>query len=205
MNTTYAPAMITAKQATFLNSLLDDADRLLDQREEATGCEWPEARFVVRKMMLEVDEMTRREASSAIQFAQGNNKLLRDELKSLGVPSEPTLSEPQYVTEVGIYRVGDRIFKVLPSRSSDRHYAKELTGFHWEDRMPVADEDGAPLKFVYAKGAMREIRREHRVSLDFERAFGQLTGACIDCGKLLTDPKSIDYGKGPVCSDNYTR
>lgn len=205
MNSTYAPAAITSKQITFLNALLDEADRLLSQREEITGCTWPEARFTVRKMMLEVDGMTRREASAAIQSAKDNNLLLRDELKSLGVPEEPTLSEPQYVTEVGIYRVGDRIFKVLPSRSSDRHYAKELTGFRWEDRLPVADEPGTPLRFVYAKGAMREIRAEHRVTLEFERAFGQLVGSCIDCGKLLTDPKSIDYGKGPVCSDNYTR
>lgn len=207
MNTTYAynPSGITSKQATFLNGLLEEADKLLNQREEVTGCEWPEARYAVRQMMLRVDEMTRREASAAITSAKDNNRQLREELAGLGVPDEPTLSEPQYVTEVGIYRVGDQIFKVLPSRSSDRHYAKELTGFHWEDRLPAADKSGAPLKFVYAKGAMRMIRPEHRVSLDFEKAFGQLTGSCIDCGKLLTDPKSIDYGKGPVCSDNYTR
>ena len=136
-----------------------------------------------------------------------NNEILRSEIAALeaehGVPPVQAPA-PEYVTETGIYRVGDRIFKVLPSRSSDRHYAKELTGFHWNDRLPEADEAGKPLKFVYAKGAMRLIRPEHRVPLDFERAFGQLTGSCIDCGKLLTDPRSIEYGKGPVCSDNYT-
>lgn len=205
MNSTYAPSDVTPKQITFLNALLAEASRLLDQRDAATGCEWTEARRAVADVVRKVDTMTRREASAAIQDAKDNNQLLRDELKSLGAPDEPTLSEPQYVTEVGIYRVGDRIFKVLPSRSSDRHYAKELTGFHWEDRLPVADEDGTPLRFVYAKGAMRGIRPEHRVSLEFEKSFGQLTGTCIDCGKLLTDRRSIDYGKGPVCSDNYTR
>lgn len=206
MNTTaaYNPSGITSKQAAFLNGLLEEADKLLDRREEAAGCEWPEARFAVRQMMLRVDEMTRREASAAITSAKDNNRQLREELAGLGVPDEPTLDEPQYVTEVGIYRVGDQIFKVLPSRSSSRHYAKELTGFHWEDRLPAADESGVPLKFVYAKGAMRMIRPEHRVSRDFEKAFGQLVGSCVDCGKLLTDPKSIEYGKGPVCSDNYT-
>lgn len=207
MNTTtaYNPSGITSKQAAFLNGLLEEADKLLSQREEATGCERPEARFAVRQMMLRVDEMTRREASAAITRAKDNNRQLREELAGLGVPDEPTLSEPQYVTEVGIYRVGDRIFKVLPSRSSDRHYAKELTGFHWEDRLPVADGEGKTLKFVYAKGAMRMIRPEHRASVDFEKAFGQLTGSCIVCGKLLTNPRSIEYGKGPDCSSNYTR
>ncbi len=205
MTNTYAPADITPKQTAFLTRLLDEAVELLDSRETLTGCEWPEARNAVAWMRQGVDEMTRREASAAIDQAMDNNRKLREELKGLGVQSEPTLSEPQYVTEVGIYRVGDRIFKVLPSRSSDRHYAKELTGFHWVEGLPEADEEGTKLRFVYAKGAMREIRAEHRVSLEFEKAFGQLVGSCIDCGKLLTKEESIAYGKGPVCSDNYTR
>lgn len=204
MNSTYAPTGITSKQATFLNTLLAEASRLLDQRDEITGCEWPEARHAVADILGKVDRMTRREASAAIGRALFNNKGLRNELKTLGVPETPVLSEPQYVTEVGIYRVDDRIFKVLPSRSSDRYYAKELTGFHWVNRMPVADGEGKVLKFTYAKGAMRLIRPEHRVTLEFERAFGQLTGSCIDCGKLLTNPRSIEYGKGPDCSGNYT-
>lgn len=84
MNTVYVPAGITSKQAAYLNALLGEADKLLDRRETVTGCEWPEARFAVRRMMLRVDEMTRREASAAIGQAQDNNKRLRDELGGLG-------------------------------------------------------------------------------------------------------------------------
>lgn len=195
---------ITFAQTRYLGDLLDQATTLLRQREEITGCEWPEAHAHVARVRAGLDTMTKVEASRTITEAKDNNDALRKELAGLGVQEDPRISAPEYVSEVGIYRVGDRIFKVLPSRNSDRHYAKELTGFHWEDRLPVADVEGADMKFRYAKGAMRLIRAEHRVSLDMEKAFGQLTGACIDCGKLLTDPKSIDYGKGPVCSDNYT-
>lgn len=203
MNQTLTPEA-TAKQISFLNRLLTEATELLDSRDQITGCEWPEAREAVARMRSGADMMTRREASAAIDSAMDNNKKLRSELKGLGVQSEPTLSEPQYVSEVGIYRVGERIFKVLPSRSSERYYAKELTGFHWDDKLPVADTEGADLRFVYAPGAMRLIQAEHRMPLEMEKAFGQLTGACIDCGRLLTDKRSIDYGKGPVCSDGYT-
>lgn len=202
---------ITPKQSAYLNRLLNEAVRLLDERDRITGCEWPEARREVDSMLRSVETMTRREASAAIDRARSNNDALHTELTSLGW--EPgAIRRPEreqkrtaYVTEVGMYRVGERIFKVLPSRHSDRHYTKELTGFHWEDRLPVADTEGADLKFVYAKGAMALIGPEHRMPLEMEKAFGQLVGACVACGKLLTDPKSIEYGKGPVCSDNYTR
>lgn len=203
---TYATEMITTAQARYLNGLLDAADAMLDRRQAVIGTDWAEARFAVRSQMLKVDELAKREASAAISTAKANNKILSDEIAALedehGIAPVET-PEHQYVSEVGMYRVGDRIFKVLPSRNSDRYYAQELTGFHWEDKVPVADVEGANLKFRYVKGAMLLIGSEHRMPLAMERMFGQLTGACVDCGKLLTDPKSIEYGKGPVCSDNY--
>lgn len=207
MNTTLVNEP-TTKQLVYLKSLLDQADRLLSERERITGCEWPEAMAEVARMR-ETDGRTRREISSMIECAKHNNSMVRIELDSLGwVPAaaeRPARETHTFVTEVGMYRVGERIFKVLPARHSDRLYAKELTDFHWEDGHPVADEDaGDNLRFVYAKGAMAIIGVEHRMSPEDERKFGKLIGHCIDCGKLLTRPKSIDWGKGPVCSDNYT-
>jgi hypothetical protein len=118
-----------------------------------------------------------------------NNRKLREELKGLGVQAEPTLSEPQYVTETGMYRVNGRIYKVLPSRSSERHYAKELVG-----------EGDGTYRFTYAPGAMRLIRAEHRMTDEQAREFGRTTGICCVCTTTLTDPKSIAAGIGPVCS-----
>lgn len=207
MNTTYVSEP-TAKQLGYLESLLDQADRLLSERERITGCEWPEATAEVARMR-ETDGRTRREVSGMIETAKRNNGLVLAELEGLGwepnATQRPARETHAFVTEVGMYRVGERIFKVLPARHSDRLYAKELTDFHWEDGRPVANEDaGDNLKFAYAKGAMAIISDEHRMSPEDEREFGKLIGHCIDCGKLLTHPKSIDWGKGPVCSDNYT-
>lgn len=204
MNATTAPADITAKQSAFLTRLLDEATELLDQRAALTGADWTEARNAVHWMRQGVDEMTRREASAAIDQAMDNNKQLRTELTTLGADVRPVRERHAFVTEVGMYLVDGRVFKVLPSRQSERHYAKELTDFHWEDGSPVADHEGT-LKFVYAKGAMALITPEHRMTPEAEREFGKLIGHCIDCGKLLTHPRSIDYGKGPKCSDNYKR
>lgn len=199
---TTAPA--TVRQITFLNGLLDDAVKLLDRRDDITGCEWPEARAHVQRIRDAVFNMGKVEASAAITAAIDNNKSLRNELEGLGAEVRPARkTADEYVTEVGMYRVGDQVFKVLPSRSSNRMYAKELVGFHMVDGRPVSDDGTANLKFVYAKGAMCLIGSEHRMSPEQEREFGRLVGACVDCGKLLTDPKSIEYGKGPKCSGNY--
>lgn len=188
MTNTYATE-ITGKQMVFLTRLLDEAVKLLAARTEVTGAEWPEAANAVRSMRREMDRMTRSEASAAIGQAMDNNEMLRQELEGLGVQEEPTLSEPQYVSETGMYQVDGRIFKVLPSRNSDRHYAKELVG-----------EGDGTYRFAYARGAMRFLRAEHRMTDEQAREFGRTTGICCVCARLLTDPKSIEAGIGPVCA-----
>jgi hypothetical protein len=180
---------ITGKQMVFLTKLLTEATELLNSRETLTGCEWPEAHAHVARVRSRMDDMTKPEASKAIGEAMDNNEKLREELKSLGAQPEPTLSEPVYVSETGMYRVNGRIYKVLPSRSSERHYAKELVG-----------EGDGTYRFTYAPGAMRLIRAEHRMTDEQAREFGRTTGICCVCARLLTDPKSIEAGIGPVCS-----
>jgi hypothetical protein len=182
---------ITGKQMAFLTKLLNEATELLDVRDRITGCEWPEAREHVARVRRNMDGMTKPEASKAIGEAMDNNGKLCDELKEIGVepaPQRPAAQE-EYVSETGMYRVDGRIYKVLPSRSSERHYAKELV-----------DERDGTYRFVYAPGAMRLIRAEHRMTDEQAREFGRTTGICCVCARLLTDPKSIAEGIGPVCS-----
>lgn len=192
MNTTYV-AEPTAKQLGYLSNLLDQADRLLSERERITGCEWPEATAEVARMR-DTDGRTRREVSAMIETAKRNNGLVQAELESLGWEDVPTMRPANGRTYVatGMYQVGDRIFKVLPSRNSDRHYAKELTG-----------EPGDGYSFTYCPGAMGLIREEHKMTPEQAAEFGRLTGSCCCCGRLLTDPQSIADGIGPVCKGKY--
>lgn len=185
MNTA-TPALATGKQIGFLTRLLNEAAELLDQRYEITGCEWPEAREHVARLRSNADDMTRREISAAIDSAMDNNKMLREELAGTGAVPVPPKQTTDYV-ETGMYVLGERIFKVLPSRSSDRCYAKELI-------------DGS---FTYAPGAMRLLTEEHRMSKEQAAEYGALTGQCACCGKLLTDVVSISEGIGPICKAKY--
>jgi len=91
------------------------------------------------------------------------------------------------VTEPGIYYLPGEpvtIFKVQPSRSSDRVWAKRL------------ETDGT---WTYVG---RQPLNAGLVKLDAETAakFGHAYGMCACCGRLLTNEDSIEAGIGPVCA-----
>ena len=48
--------------------------------------------------------------------------------------------------------------------------------------------------------AMIEIAKN---PLDATIKYGQLTGQCGCCGRLLTNHKSIERGIGPICAENF--
>ena len=181
-------ACATDKQIAFLNRLLDEASDMLRERDTLTGRQ--EAEQIIRDHVSVVRpdaETLRTDISAHIDMALDNNRGLRRELAGMrdfarqAAPDAPAAA-PEFVT-TGMYRVGERVFKVLPSRQSERHYAKELVG----------------TSFQYAKGAMYQIKPEHRMTLAQAAEYGKLTGSCVCCGRLLTDPASIADGIGPVC------
>lgn len=94
---------------------------------------------------------------------------------------------PRIVLEAGMYRVDGEIFRVQASRETGNLYAKRLNLL----------AEGA--EFVYAPGALRAIRPEHRMSQDEARAWGVEMGICCVCAAVLTDPESVARGIGPVC------
>lgn len=192
---TQTSSRISPRQSDYLNTLLKEAAEMLDRKFGITSVPDVEAGAAIQRMRDSIQDMSKTEASKAIGQAIANNKILRREIAALENASstpETATEEHVFVSEVGMYRVGERIFKVLPSRSSDRHYAKELIG-----------ESATGYSFQYAKGAMYLIKAEHRMSLEQAAEFGKLTGTCCCCGKLLTDPKSIEKGIGPVCEGKH--
>ncbi len=89
------------------------------------------------------------------------------------------------ITELGMYRnaEGD-IYKVQRSRQSGNLYAKRLD--------IIAG-------FVYEQGALKKITPSDRMSVEQAKEFGVQYGFCVVCGLLLTDPKSVEQGIGPIC------
>lgn len=97
-----------------------------------------------------------------------------------------TSTSYERITEEGVYQnaEGD-IFRVQRSRESGNLYAKRLDIF----------EGG----FVYEAGLLRNITPSDRLGVEQAKALGVQYGFCVVCGILLTDPKSVEQGIGPVC------
>lgn len=135
-----------------------------------------------------VEAMDRREVSKLI-----------DDLK--GLRDKP---QPGAVTEDGMYRNPETgwIFKVQRAvHGSGNLYAKLLV----VDQAWERAEDGTVLvegkaHFVYAPGAIKELRAEWRMTLEQRKGFGAMYGVCSDCGRTLTDEKSIAANIGPICA-----
>lgn len=94
--------------------------------------------------------------------------------------------DPIRVTGPGYFRHEGTIYKVLPSRANpERLYAKELV------------VEGC---WVMARGMVYRLTEEDRMPTEAIAEYGRVTGHCLLCGRLLTDPESIDRGVGPVCA-----
>lgn len=133
--------------------------------------------------------VTKRDASNTITYLQGCAK--RQFVEAVRAAETTPVA-------VGMYRIGERLFRVYEARSADKHLlAKELIN------EPYADEAGHRVdhwSFIYA-GTPRSagIKPEHRMSLEEAQAFGRQYGFCCVCARFLTDPESVFKGIGPVC------
>lgn len=113
------------------------------------------------------------------------------------------------VTE-GYYKVGDTIYKVQRAvHGSQNLYAKELVLYNIPfadsefEKLPDFMKDGRTVhhgKWEYARGAIRRIRSEHKLSIEECLQFGKLYGVCVRCARTLTKEESIARGMGDVCA-----
>lgn len=126
-----------------------------------------------------------------------------------GQESHRTAQTP-VTLEAGMYQMDETIYKVqLAVHGSGNPYAKRLvkTDRCREcDGVEEYDHDGVTghkydpkWTFEYAPGAIRELRPEHRMTLEEAKAFGALYGTCCVCGRTLTNETSIEEGIGPIC------
>ena len=125
----------------------------------------------------ELTEANRRSLDAA--FARGINKREASDiinwLKAL--PRKSTRPAVENVNLEGMHKVGDRIFKVQ-----------------------VAVHGSGNL---YAKGAMRFLSADTKMTLEEAKQFGALYGTCCVCGRTLTNEDSIEAGIGPVCAKGF--
>lgn len=88
---------------------------------------------------------------------------------------------------------GIRVFKVIPNVTTGMLYGMELIGGKW----------------IYVRSARKLIGAQiaagkgHVLTLEEAKEYGKITGVCCRCGKVLTDPKSVEAGIGPICAGRF--
>ena len=90
------------------------------------------------------------------------------------------------VTEVGMYRLDDAIYRVKLSQAG-RLYAMRFT------------PEGAS-RFAYEGGAIHRLSADNRMTLADAQQVGAQVGMCCVCGRDLIVEANIEAGIGPVCA-----
>ena len=104
--------------------------------------------------------------------------------------------EADRITEPGLYKDDvdgtPRVFRVRKSRSTPRLYA-EL----------VCPQTDGSVEFAYNAKAMAWLRASSKLTWAEARDFGAAYGACIACGRTLSDARSLVQGYGATCAGHY--
>lgn len=89
----------------------------------------------------------------------------------------------------GYWEIEGEIYKVVWNQKRTSLYAKRLDIFE------------GVRSWTYVPGGMADLRKYGtRVQGDTVRAYGELYGQCMICGRTLTNEESIEAGIGPVCA-----
>lgn len=93
-----------------------------------------------------------------------------------------------YALDEGVY-IGEngQFYAIRTARESQRRYVRR-----WNE----ADQE-------WVKCGVWELRGVRAVTEKEAAEFGHAFGQCVFCGRLLTDPRSVSVGFGPVCADNH--
>lgn len=102
------------------------------------------------------------------------------------------------VTEIGIYELGDKIFKVKRSKS-DRLYAEVLSYTVGEALRLTAAGTVIKAKYVYSAGAIYTLSAADRITGDRAKELSVVFTSCIVCGRHLKNALSVERAIGPVC------
>lgn len=173
---TSQPVRLSERQEAFIRVLLDERE-VPDDKRAVIG---------------DPHTLDKQAATKVIDYLTGLPKKIMVKATTAipgysPAPSASTgfhVNKPPAITSEGMYQNGTNIYRVQRSKGTGRLYAELLT------------PSGS---FVYAKGAIYDLKPEHRMTVEQAKAYGLKFGRCCVCGKTLTDPVSMAAGIGPVC------
>lgn len=94
------------------------------------------------------------------------------------------------VTEIGMYRNAEGVFRVKQSKDTGNLYAMRF----------IPEAQSKADRFAYERGAVHRLSATDRMTVEQATELGALYGMCCVCGADLTDEKSVKAGIGPVCA-----
>lgn len=156
-----------------------------------------------RSKFLKWGELSDGQLKGVANCALADARRSRRDMQTGGTVVAPKAATAEAL-EAGIYRdpSDQAIYKVQKAvHGSGNMYAKKLTVVertHWSFNGTQSQVFEAV--FEFAPGAIRKIQPSWRLSLEEAKAFGALYGICVQCGRTLTDEKSIEAGIGPICA-----
>lgn len=115
--------------------------------------------------------------------------------------AERTRQDPEGApaTEPGIYETeAGRVYRVQVG-DSGFPYAKVLTKLVGEAKRLTEAGQTVKADYVYERGAIRQVRAHHRVSVQRAEELSILFAQCIVCGTHLKAAESVQRGIGPIC------
>jgi hypothetical protein len=107
----------------------------------------------------------------------------------------------------GIYAKGGKIYKVQYNRTRTNLYGKlfvpeNSTEAVWDSSGNLSASGTVVWEYV-GSFARLNLTAADKMSIEEAKKFGALYGTCINCGRTLTDEKSIEAGIGPVCAKAF--
>jgi len=164
----------TTRQLAYWESLRDDLLPLVVEAGNAgIGTEWVRIPAVA-------DEPLANVVSAEIDEMKETITTLRAQLRSERRTGARLTTEQ--LQEDRLYELDGEIYRTVMSGAGNL-YAKIWTTDGWE----------------YAAGAIRDLRPEHRMTVERAKELSVRFGRCIRCGALLTAEESVERGIGPIC------
>jgi hypothetical protein len=137
------------------------------------------------------------------QVSQWISHLLRMpvDAREVQVPTQRESREVDPALTPGVYDVDGHVYVVKPNRAKTGLYANrlvEIAGERLNEENTLVN-----IEFVYAPGAIFDIKPEQKMSLEDAKWLTIRYGRCIVCGRRLKAGKSVEQGIGPVCIKSF--
>jgi hypothetical protein len=175
----------SAKAESFWRSLRDD---LLELLGEAATLSVGTSVIVPA----DVDELSADDASEQIDYMLDELRDLRAELASARRRARESARAGAAAATASATLVADRLYET-PDGEIYRTYESGQGNIY----VKIWTTDG--WDYEGARGALRRIRPEHRMTVERAKELSLQWAQCIRCGAELSNAVSVERGIGPVC------